>query len=222
MTGGDDRDVFQFRIASDFNATRGSADVITDFDQSLNERIQLNAVDANINTGTNDDFEWISSNAFSGTAGEMRYQQAGGDTFIEGDTNGDGIADIMIRLTGLYTLDATDIVGASDLQPNVTGGELQSWSYPPDMIEDMLTSDAGRISFENLDGQEISLPQDPAAAGESKLSPNTFDHGEDALLIAPAMSSEDKPDSGTGYLDPVQLQNSPMPVQIMLPADELI
>jgi Ca2+-binding RTX toxin-like protein len=117
MAGNSGRDVFQFRTG-DTAATRALADTITDFNQSLNERIQLVGIDANTNLGGTQSFEWIATNAFSNTAGEMRFEQVGSDTFIEGDTNGDGVADLVIRLTGLYTLSANDIIGVSDLQPN--------------------------------------------------------------------------------------------------------
>jgi Ca2+-binding RTX toxin-like protein len=131
MTGGADRDTFQFRFLSDLNATATFADVITDFDQGLNERIIVSDIDANTATVDNDSFEWISTNAFSNTAGEMRYEQVGGDTIISGDVNGDGVADLMIRLNGLYTLSAADIIGASDLQPNNENiGGLPSAAVP--------------------------------------------------------------------------------------------
>jgi Ca2+-binding RTX toxin-like protein len=123
MTGGADRDVFQFRTGDTAN-TRTFADIITDFDQGQNERIQLVGIDANDNLGGIQSFEWIATNAFSNTAGEMRFEQVGGDTFIEGDTNGDGVADLVIRLTGLYNLTANDIIGVSDLLPNREAVEL--------------------------------------------------------------------------------------------------
>ncbi len=118
LTGGSGRDSFVFRANSDFNSTRATADVITDFGQAANERMNFAAIDANTNTGANDDFEWISTNAFSNTPGELRYVQDGGNTFVEGDTNGDGVADIVLRLNGLYTLDASNFLGVVDLQPN--------------------------------------------------------------------------------------------------------
>ena len=48
--------------------------------------------------------------AFSHTAGELRYEQISGNTYIEGDTNGDGIADFMIRADGLHAFVGTDLV----------------------------------------------------------------------------------------------------------------
>ncbi len=107
LTGGSGRDVFQFRD-DDFGTTRALADVITDFSQADNERIQLSLVDANT-VATNDQaFTWIGNGAFTGVAGQLHYAQAGGNTYVEGDTNGDGTADFVIALTGIVNLAAGD------------------------------------------------------------------------------------------------------------------
>jgi serralysin len=105
------------------------ADTITDFDQALAERINVGALDAKTGNSTNDDFDWIGTDAFSNVAGQMRYAQQGGDTFIEGDVNGDGVADLVIRLTGLYTLSADDIIGANGSAPA---------SQPVEILTDVL------------------------------------------------------------------------------------
>ncbi len=124
MTGGADKDTFEFRSLSDFNTTRATADVITDFDRAAGEKIQINLIDANTNTLGDDDFEWIATNAFSATAGELRFQQVGSSTFIEGDVNGDGVADLVIKLNGLVNLSASSFIGVRDLQPNREAVEL--------------------------------------------------------------------------------------------------
>jgi Ca2+-binding RTX toxin-like protein len=109
LTGGTERDVFQFRDG-DFGATRGLADTITDFSQADAERIQLNLVDADTTAGGNQAFAWIGNAAFTGIAGQLHYAQAGGNTYVEGDTDGDGLADFAIALTGAVTLLASDFV----------------------------------------------------------------------------------------------------------------
>jgi Ca2+-binding RTX toxin-like protein len=109
LTGGADRDVFQFRDG-DFGTTRALADVITDFSHAAAEKIQLNLVDANTVAGGNQAFAWIGSGAFTGIAGQLHYAHAAGNTYVEGDTNGDGVADFVIALTGLHTLVAGDFV----------------------------------------------------------------------------------------------------------------
>ncbi len=112
LTGGADMDRFIFRDG-DLNATRGSADIVTDFDQALDERIVLNGVDANEALGGIQSLKFIGTAAFSGTAGELRFVQFSGNTYIEGNTDADTVADFMIRLNGLYTLNVTDFIGVT-------------------------------------------------------------------------------------------------------------
>jgi Ca2+-binding RTX toxin-like protein len=109
LTGGADRDVFQFRDG-DFGTTRGVADVITDFSQADAEKIQLNLVDADTTLSGDQAFVWIGNGAFTGIAGQLHYAQASGNTYVEGDTNGDGTADFVIALTGTIDLSAMDFV----------------------------------------------------------------------------------------------------------------
>ncbi len=109
MTGGAARDVFQFRDG-DFGATRALADVITDFSHADAEKIHLQLVDANTITAGNQTFAFIGAGAFTGVAGQLHYAQAGGSTYVEGDTNGDGVADFVIALTGTINLVASDFV----------------------------------------------------------------------------------------------------------------
>ncbi|MGE5563026.1 MAG: hypothetical protein ACM3ZV_06910 [Bacillota bacterium] len=40
----------------------------------------------------------------------LRYEQISGNTYIDGDTNGDGYADFMICVTGAHTLTSGDFV----------------------------------------------------------------------------------------------------------------
>ncbi len=109
LTGGAARDVFQFRDG-DFGATRALADLITDFSHADAEKIHLSLVDANTTAGANQAFAWIGNGAFTGVAGQLHYAQAGGNTYVEGDTNGDGAADFVIALTGTVNLVASDFV----------------------------------------------------------------------------------------------------------------
>ncbi len=109
LTGGAERDVFQFRDG-DMGASRPLADLITDFSQADHEKIQLNLVDADTATAGNQAFAFIGTGAFSGTAGELRYEHALGNTWVSADTNGDGAADWYIGLTGTHTLVSGDFV----------------------------------------------------------------------------------------------------------------
>jgi hypothetical protein len=45
----------------------------------------------------------------SGTAGELRYEISGGDTYVYGDSDGDGSADFVIMLAGSHAMAGADI-----------------------------------------------------------------------------------------------------------------
>ncbi|HTU10401.1 MAG TPA: calcium-binding protein [Allosphingosinicella sp.] len=107
-TGGGGADTF--RLATQFESGLGAnADRITDFAPGT-DLIDLGAVDANSGVGGNQAFAFIGTAAFSGTAGELRYQDDGTDTWVQADTNGDGMADFEIALTGVLVLTATDFI----------------------------------------------------------------------------------------------------------------
>jgi Ca2+-binding RTX toxin-like protein len=99
LTGGSGGDRFVFG-GGHSGATRATADRILDFSRSEGDRIDLSAIDARAGTRADDAFAFIGKAAFSGRAGELRAAYRGGTTFVEGDTNGDGIADFALLVTG--------------------------------------------------------------------------------------------------------------------------
>jgi hypothetical protein len=109
LTGGGGADQFQFR-ATDAGPTRALADLIADFSQADGDHIRLRLIDADVNAAGRQSFAWIGDGEFSGTAGELRYAQDGGTTFVEGDTDGDGSSDFAIALTGTVTLVEGDFI----------------------------------------------------------------------------------------------------------------
>jgi Ca2+-binding RTX toxin-like protein len=105
--GNNGADVFQFSSLFHTSNTQTTADVISDFVVG-DDIINLAAIDANrSNTGSNDTFTFIGTAAFT-AAGQVRYVQSGGNTYIEMEVTSGSIADGMIKLTGLYTLNASD------------------------------------------------------------------------------------------------------------------
>lgn len=108
LSGGTGADQFVF-VEGDTAATRPLADTITDFRSSDGDRIVLRGMDAVVG-GEDDNFAFIGTDAFSGTAGELRVQKSGTDMFVSGDTNGDGIADFTLRVSDVASLVATDFV----------------------------------------------------------------------------------------------------------------
>ena len=94
------------------SASRASADRLPDFSQAEGDKIDLSLIDANSTGGAPGDqaFAFIGSAAFSNVAGELRFEQSGGFTYVEGDTNGDSIADFSIQLGSVLTPVAADFV----------------------------------------------------------------------------------------------------------------
>ncbi len=111
MTGGAGSDTFVF-AGGDFAGTSATTcDLIMDFNHAEGDKIDLSAVDANAATaGVNDAFAFIGTDAFGHIAGQLRVAVVTGGVILQGDTNGDGIADFWVRCDGASTLVAGDLV----------------------------------------------------------------------------------------------------------------
>jgi len=107
LAGGTGADRFVFR-EGDTGATLATADTIADFTQSDADRISLVAIDAIAGTGADDRFTFIGTAAFGGVAGQLRYETDGGFTYVHGDTDGDAVSDLVIRLDDVVALLAAD------------------------------------------------------------------------------------------------------------------
>lgn len=112
LTGGSEADQFKFdkfMLADGLLAT----DTITDFSGFGGEgdRINLSAIDANGNAlDGNQKFAFLGTAAFGGVAGQLRYEQSGGDTHVFGDIDGDTFADFQIIANGSLTFVAADFI----------------------------------------------------------------------------------------------------------------
>lgn len=101
---GADQFVFQRCQSGDFGF-----DTILDFEIGA-DLINLKDIDANSGTWGNDAFNFISTAAFSGTAGELRLEHVANGIVIQGDVDGDGVADLQILVEGVDDLQATDFI----------------------------------------------------------------------------------------------------------------
>jgi Ca2+-binding RTX toxin-like protein len=101
LTGGTGSDIFVLESVSD-SARGAGRDRINDF-QSGVDKIDLSAIGA---------FNFIGTGAFSGSGAELRYSSNGISTFIEGDLDGDKMADFQIELGGAVMPVASDFIFA--------------------------------------------------------------------------------------------------------------
>lgn len=108
LTGGAGSDIFLFADASHLDASLALTDVITDFTQAESDIISVYGIDADTTTIGDQRFAFIGDDAFTGSAGQLRYFQLENRTIIEMDTDGDGNADLCLALDGLIDLTSAD------------------------------------------------------------------------------------------------------------------
>ena len=104
LIGGGGGDIFVYTGIADSivptfrsDGKKKGSDYLADF-QSGTDRIDLSALDANRTTAADDAFSFIGGGAFSGKAGELRFEATDSWIAIFGDVNGDGIADFRIAV----------------------------------------------------------------------------------------------------------------------------
>ncbi len=111
MTGGTQRDVFDFNAVAETGRTPATRDLIKDFEHSTDD-IDLRTIDANGSAAGNTAFSFLGAKgaAFTGAKGQLHWFQAGGQTFVEGDVDGNKVADFQIQLAGLKVLTFGDFL----------------------------------------------------------------------------------------------------------------
>jgi Ca2+-binding RTX toxin-like protein len=125
LTGGLGKDKLAGKLGADtfdYNATKESAvgtkhDIIQDFKHGT-DKIDLSTIDADTTTGGNGAFTLLTTldAAFTGHAGELHFtsilnaSNVRTGTMVEGDVNGDGVADFQIELSGIVNLTAIDFI----------------------------------------------------------------------------------------------------------------
>jgi Ca2+-binding RTX toxin-like protein len=103
MTGGAGNDIFIFRTVKEIRS-----DKITDF--TTGDRVDLSGIDASQAEAGNQAFDFVGDTAFSGTAGELRYEALSDKLMLQGDVDGDGLEDFSIIMTGLTSLQTSDLI----------------------------------------------------------------------------------------------------------------
>jgi Ca2+-binding RTX toxin-like protein len=100
LAGGLGADRFLFR-----SAVEAHGDVISDFSVAEGDRIDLRPIDTNAGLAGDQGFTWIGDAGFGGVAGQLRFAIE----MLEGDLDGNGVADFQITLSGVAPLSAANI-----------------------------------------------------------------------------------------------------------------
>jgi Ca2+-binding RTX toxin-like protein len=109
LIGGGGADRFIFGEVAESPAQ--APDLVFDFNAEQGDQIDVSGIDAISGTTEIDEFIFVGDDAFSGSAGELRFVDDGTDGLLEGDVNGDGTADLTINLLGVTSLSGDDIIG---------------------------------------------------------------------------------------------------------------
>ncbi|MCB1674598.1 MAG: hypothetical protein KDI00_08010, partial [Pseudomonadales bacterium] len=79
---------------------------VLDFSAARGDKLDVSKIDANSALAGNQNFSFIGQLEFGGHAGELRFSQR----LLQGDINGDGVADFEIKLVGVLELKQDDIL----------------------------------------------------------------------------------------------------------------
>ena len=106
LTGGAGADRFDFNAAHHSNPDH--ADTIKDFQSGI-DILDLRSIDADSTQAGNQAFDFIGRAQFS-DAGQLRMTMSDGDPYVAADRDGDGHADMSIRLLSMTYLLGNDIM----------------------------------------------------------------------------------------------------------------
>jgi parallel beta-helix repeat protein len=107
LTGAAGADTFIF---SKGYPAGGGVDSVTDFSSSQHDKLNVHSIDARSATAGDDDFKFIATQNFHHISGELRYVVSGSNAVVQGDVNGDGLADFTINVLGVHSLQASDFL----------------------------------------------------------------------------------------------------------------
>ncbi|TNC74982.1 MJ1477/TM1410 family putative glycoside hydrolase [Rubellimicrobium roseum] len=110
LSGGPGADRFVFRSARDSGPSHSARDTIHDFSPSSGDRIDLRGIDADSGRSGNQGFDFVGTDPFSGRASELRCVRTATDTWLRGDTNGDGRPDFIVHLDDPIWIGANHIL----------------------------------------------------------------------------------------------------------------
>lgn len=109
LTGGNGNDVFRYTAAAESGLGAGQRDIVSDF--GAGDKISVLALDGNLARDGNQGFRFVGEGSFHGAGiGEVGYSFSGANTLVNVDTDGDGVVNFRIELTGHHDLTAADFI----------------------------------------------------------------------------------------------------------------
>jgi Ca2+-binding RTX toxin-like protein len=99
LTGGLGADSFRFDSIGD-----AAGDVVTDFNAAQGDKVDLRPMDADLGLAGDQAFAFMGNTAFSNVVGQLRFAAGA----LEGDVDGNGVADFQIQLHAVGSLIATN------------------------------------------------------------------------------------------------------------------
>ncbi|WP_422040367.1 M10 family metallopeptidase C-terminal domain-containing protein [Roseibium sp.] len=154
LTGGLGSDTFVF-TGGDSGPAADDRDLITDFVAGT-DLLDLSAIDADEGTAGTQAFRFLGTADFDGATGALRYSYDAGRnvTTIEGDTDGDGVADFAIDLTGNITLSETDFADGSLVVPLTLTGDDTANTLEGGLVNDTLSGLGGNDILRGYGGND--------------------------------------------------------------------
>jgi Ca2+-binding RTX toxin-like protein len=111
LNGGLGGDLFTYRAVGDSTVAVAGRDTIQDFNSLEGDKIDLSQIDADGHAANGDTaFHFLGGSPFSGAGAEIRVTAEGPDLLVQGDVNGDKVADFAILAQGTIALTAADFV----------------------------------------------------------------------------------------------------------------
>ncbi|MEA1833947.1 CAP domain-containing protein [Methylobacterium durans] len=84
-------------------------DTVADFTHGA-DKIDLRGIDANTKLSGDQGFTFIGDQGFHRSAGELKAYESGGNTYLAGDVNGDGVSDFTIKALGAHHFTSGDFI----------------------------------------------------------------------------------------------------------------
>jgi Ca2+-binding RTX toxin-like protein len=98
LIGGAGADTYRFG-SGDLTRNQSTSDVVFGFSRTQGDKLDFSGFDADPATSAHDAFRFVGSSAFSGRIGELRVEMVGGAWLVQGDLDGDRVADFVLNVS---------------------------------------------------------------------------------------------------------------------------